>query len=118
MSSTMLIDETPSSDGGIYVFSSVKTRPFSALSGDGFGLAHGAGKGQRFGPFAGIFLQTETAGKARESTGKACSNRGASRGLPIAYAALKIPRTATSRKNPCAKAPTHHGGPSAKPATR
>src|SRR3546814_10149351 len=63
MSSTMLIGETPSSDGGIDVFSSVKTRPFSALSGDGFGLAHGAGKGQRFGPFSGIFLQAEKAEK-------------------------------------------------------
>ncbi|MCA0207670.1 MAG: hypothetical protein LCH74_01270 [Proteobacteria bacterium] len=63
----MLIDDTPSSDGCIGVFSSVKTRPFSALSGDEFGLADGGWKDQRFGHFPAIFLWSEKAANAKEN---------------------------------------------------
>ncbi|MGQ2933268.1 MAG: hypothetical protein ACT6QT_15995 [Sphingopyxis sp.] len=67
----MLIGETPSSDGGVGVFSSVKTRPFFCFSGDDFFLADGGWKGQRFGHFFAIFLHAEMARKVRENGVKA-----------------------------------------------
>jgi len=67
----MLIDETPSSDGGVGVFSSVKTRPFFVLSGGEFCLADGARKGQRFGHFSHIFLRAKRTRKVRENRVKA-----------------------------------------------
>jgi len=66
-----LIDETPSSDGGVGVFSSVKTRPFFVLSGGGFGLADGRRKDQPFGHFSHNFLRAKTTRKVRETRMKA-----------------------------------------------
>jgi hypothetical protein len=86
----MLIDDTPSSDGCIGVFSSVKTRPFSALSGDGFGLADDGWKDQRFGHFPTKFLRAEKAGKVEENRVKPWRHRASPRGLPIARWAVKL----------------------------